>query len=59
MKRVYCAPLLFVLSEEQYQIHLPDGRAVFHNQGIRAPAESYSTDESKNAEVPSGYDCGY
>lgn len=59
MKRVYCAPLLFILFEEQYQIHLPYGRAGFQDQEIRASAESYSTDESRNAEVPSGYDRGY
>ena len=31
VKKVYCALLLFGLSEEQYLIALPDGRADFQD----------------------------
>lgn len=52
--------LFFGLLEEQYQAHhFPDGRAGFQDQGTRAPDERYSTNEFKDAEVPSGYDLRY
>lgn len=51
--------LLFSLSEEQYQAHLPERRAGFQDQGTKAPAETYSTDEYKDADIPSGYDLRY